>query len=53
MMSGGREKRSSKGGESQVSQGFSLRYAVVAKTEMMLLKTSQESRLESMGLQVK
>ena len=33
MMSGGREKRSSRGGESQVSQGSGLRNAVVAKVD--------------------
>ena len=53
MMSVGREKRSGRGGESQVSQGSSLRGAVVAKMGMIPLKISQESRLESIDLQVK
>ena len=53
MVSVGREKRSGRGGESQVSQGSSLRSVIVAKTGMMTLKTSQESRLESIDLQVK
>ena len=53
MMSVGREKRSGRSGESQVSRGSSLRSAVVAKIGMMPLKTSQANKLESIDLQVK